>query len=61
MIKGQVLTGGRGKAGAIRAVSAQAEAESAAREILGMSVNEFPEFLFRVCRGAKGREKARTV
>ena len=42
MIKGQVLTGGRGKAGAIRAVSAQAEAESAAREILGMSVNEFP-------------------
>ncbi len=42
MIKGQVLTGGRGKAGAIRAVSSEAEAELAAREILAMSVKGFP-------------------
>ncbi len=31
VIKAQVLTGGRGKAGAIRVVSSQAEAESAAK------------------------------
>ena len=42
MIKAQVLTGGRGKAGAIRAVSSEAEAELAAREILTMSVKGFP-------------------
>jgi succinyl-CoA synthetase beta subunit len=41
MIKGQVLAGGRGKAGAIQAVSSEAEAESAAKEILAMSVNGF--------------------
>ena len=41
MIKGQILTGGRGKAGAIRAVKSEAEAESATKEILGMSVNGF--------------------
>ncbi|MHC4496504.1 MAG: ADP-forming succinate--CoA ligase subunit beta [Planctomycetota bacterium] len=41
VIKAQVLTGGRGKAGAIRVVSSQAEAESAAREILAMSVKDF--------------------
>jgi succinyl-CoA synthetase beta subunit len=41
VIKGQVLTGGRGKAGAIRVVSLQAQAESAAKEILGMSVKGF--------------------
>jgi succinyl-CoA synthetase beta subunit len=41
MIKAQVLTGGRGKAGAIRAVSSQEQAESAAREIFGMSVKGF--------------------
>ena len=41
MIKAQVLTGGRGKAGAIRAVSSEAEAESAAKEILAMSVKGF--------------------
>lgn len=42
MIKGQVLTGGRGKAGAIRAVSSEDEAESAAKEILAMSVKDYP-------------------
>ncbi len=42
MIKGQVLTGGRGKAGAVRAVSSKEEAESVAREILTMSVKGFP-------------------
>ena len=42
VIKGQVLTGGRGKAGAIRVVSSVEQAESAAREILGMSVKGFP-------------------
>jgi len=41
MIKGQVLTGGRGKAGAIRAVSSEVEAESAAKEILAMSVKGY--------------------
>ena len=41
MVKGQVLTGGRGKAGAIRVVSSQSEAESAAGQILGMSVRGF--------------------
>lgn len=42
MIKAQVLTGGRGKAGAIRAVSSVEAAESAASEILAMSIKEFP-------------------
>ncbi len=42
VIKGQVLTGGRGKAGAIKGVSSQDEAESAAEQILGMSVKDFP-------------------
>jgi succinyl-CoA synthetase beta subunit len=42
VIKAQVLTGGRGKAGAIRAVSSVEEAESAASEILAMSVKDFP-------------------
>jgi succinyl-CoA synthetase beta subunit len=41
VIKAQVLTGGRGKAGAIRVVSSQVEAESTAREILAMSVKGF--------------------
>ena len=42
VIKAQVLTGGRGKAGAIRVVSSEEQAESAAREILAMSVKGFP-------------------
>lgn len=42
MIKGQVLTGGRGKAGAIRAVSSKDEAKSAASEILAISVKDYP-------------------
>ena len=42
MIKGQVLTGGRGKAGAVRAVSSKEEAKSIAREILVISVKDFP-------------------
>jgi succinyl-CoA synthetase beta subunit len=41
MVKGQVLTGGRGKAGAIRAVSSPDQAESVARDILAMSVKDF--------------------
>ena len=41
VVKGQVLTGGRGKVGAIKVVSSQAEAESAAKKILGMSVKGF--------------------
>ena len=41
MVKGQVLTGGRGKAGAIKVVSSPAEAEAAAEKILGMSVKGF--------------------
>ena len=42
MVKGQVLTGGRGKAGAIKAVSSKAEAESAAKQILAMSIKDYP-------------------
>lgn len=42
VIKAQVLTGGRGKAGAIRAVFSEEHAGSAASEILAMSVNGFP-------------------
>jgi succinyl-CoA synthetase beta subunit len=38
VVKGQVLTGGRGKAGAIKLVSSVAEAQAAAETILGMSV-----------------------
>ena len=41
VIKGQVLTGGRGKAGAIKVVSSKGQAESAAREILALSVKGF--------------------
>jgi succinyl-CoA synthetase beta subunit len=41
MIKAQVLTGGRGKAGAIQAVSSQEQAQSVAEEILAMSVKGF--------------------
>jgi succinyl-CoA synthetase beta subunit len=42
VVKAQVLTGGRGKAGAVRVVSSVKEAESAAGEILAMSVRGFP-------------------
>jgi succinyl-CoA synthetase beta subunit len=42
MVKGQVLTGGRGKAGAIRAVSSEQEGQAAADEILAMSVKGLP-------------------
>ncbi len=42
MVKGQVLAGGRGKAGAIKAVSSKAEAESAARQILAMRIKDYP-------------------
>ena len=41
VIKGQVLTGGRGKAGAIKVVSSKEEAELAAGEILALSVKGF--------------------
>jgi succinyl-CoA synthetase beta subunit len=41
MLKAQVLTGGRGKAGAVRAVYSEKEAESIAREILAMTVKDF--------------------
>jgi succinyl-CoA synthetase beta subunit len=42
MIKGQVLSGGRGKAGAIRAVSSKEQAKSTAQDILAISVKDFP-------------------
>jgi succinyl-CoA synthetase beta subunit len=42
MVKGQVLTGGRGKAGAIRAAASEQEAETVADKILGMSVKGLP-------------------
>jgi succinyl-CoA synthetase beta subunit len=37
-VKAQVLTGGRGKAGGIKVVHSPEEAESAARQILGMDI-----------------------
>jgi succinyl-CoA synthetase beta subunit len=42
VVKGQVLTGGRGKAGAIRVVASKEDAESAAKEILGLTVKGLP-------------------
>jgi succinyl-CoA synthetase beta subunit len=42
VIKGQVLTGGRGKAGAVRVVASVVEAERAAREILQLTVKGIP-------------------
>jgi succinyl-CoA synthetase beta subunit len=41
MIKAQVLTGGRGKAGAVKAVASAEEAQSAAKEILAMRIKGF--------------------
>ncbi len=38
VIKAQVLTGGRGKAGGIKVVNGPEEAENAAREVLGMDI-----------------------
>ena len=42
VVKGQVLTGGRGKAGAIKVVSSTAEAQAAAGQIIGMTVKDLP-------------------
>lgn len=42
MVKGQVLAGGRGKAGAIKAVSSKTEAEATARQILAMCIKDYP-------------------
>jgi len=42
IIKAQVLTGGRGKAGGVRTVSSAQQAESAASEILSMSIKGYP-------------------
>ncbi len=42
VVKGQVLTGGRGKAGAIRVVSSEQQAQAAADEILEMTVKGLP-------------------
>jgi succinyl-CoA synthetase beta subunit len=41
ILKGQVLTGGRGKAGAVRVVRSEQEAESTAQKILAMTVKDF--------------------
>ena len=42
VVKGQALTGGRGKAGAIKLVSSAPEAQAAAEQIIGMSVKGLP-------------------
>ncbi|NQV33268.1 MAG: ADP-forming succinate--CoA ligase subunit beta [Phycisphaeraceae bacterium] len=42
VVKGQVLTGGRGKAGAIKVVSSVNEARAAADKIIGMTVKDLP-------------------
>ena len=42
VVKGQVLTGGRGKAGAIRVTSSEKEAASAAQDILALTVKGYP-------------------
>lgn len=42
VVKSQVLVGGRGKAGGIRLARTSEEAQSLAREILGMRIRELP-------------------
>ncbi len=42
VVKGQVLTGGRGKAGAIKVVANSAEAQTEAERIIGMTVKDLP-------------------
>ena len=42
VVKGQVLTGGRGKAGAVRVVDSVQQAEQAAAEILTLKVKDIP-------------------
>src|SRR5659263_489604 len=42
VIKAQVLTGGRGKAGGIARASSPQEVKSQAKRILGMSIKGFP-------------------
>ncbi len=42
VVKGQVLTGGRGKAGAVRVVHSPEEAEEAAAQILQLTVKDLP-------------------
>jgi succinyl-CoA synthetase beta subunit len=42
VVKAQVLTGGRGKAGGVRIVSSAEEARTAAGEILGMTIKGIP-------------------
>jgi succinyl-CoA synthetase beta subunit len=42
VVKGQVLTGGRGKAGAIKLVNTPAEAQTETERIIGMTVKDLP-------------------
>ncbi|MFP4638066.1 MAG: ADP-forming succinate--CoA ligase subunit beta [Spirochaetaceae bacterium] len=42
VVKAQVLVGGRGKAGGVKLAKTPEEAESAAREILGLSIKDIP-------------------
>jgi len=42
MIKAQVLTGGRGKAGGIKRADSESELQEAARRILGLKIKGFP-------------------
>ena len=42
VVKGQVLVGGRGKAGGIKLARSSAEAEELARQILGMTIKGLP-------------------
>ncbi|MFH0777513.1 MAG: ATP-grasp domain-containing protein [Candidatus Eisenbacteria bacterium] len=42
VVKAQVLTGGRGKAGGVRKAHSESEVETVAREILGLRISGFP-------------------
>ncbi len=42
VLKAQVLTGGRGKAGGIKLANTAEEVENKARQILGMTIKDYP-------------------
>lgn len=57
VVKAQVLTGGRGKAGGVKLADSPDEAEMKAREILGMDIKEFTVHKVLVDQQAPGIEQ----
>jgi succinyl-CoA synthetase beta subunit len=53
VVKAQVLSGGRGKAGGVKIASSPEEAQAAARSILGLTIKGFPVKRLYVTRVAK--------